>query len=173
VANRRKAVQTGYVLSESIRSGGLGSLVALSRTRIRPDEDQILIYPVVIYHEVNLYRAVEAYKPCSGAAILTRPQGSIGGTKLKILAIIHHNGVHHGYSIWKSLKENFHLYLEEQSRRNVYHHLHDLNELGLITRGSSQTNENAPTTHPYRLTDKGEELEGKFRKYLSLLASLG
>jgi DNA-binding PadR family transcriptional regulator len=100
---------------------------------------------------------------------MPRPRGSIGETKLKILAIIHNNGVHHGYGIWTTLKERLHLYLDEQNRRNVYHHLHDLNELGLIKRGSSQTNENSPTTHPYRLTDKGKELEGKFRKYLNLL----
>ena len=154
---------------ESIRSSGLRSLAELSRTGIRPDEAQILIHPVVIYHGVSLYRAVVTYKPCSGAATLTRPHGSIGETKLKILAIIHHNGVDHGYGIWKNLKEHFHLYLDEQSRRNVYHHLHDLNDLSLVERDSNQTRENASTTHPYRLTDRGKELEGKFRKYLDLL----
>ena len=146
-------------------------MVELLRTRIRSDEAQILIYPEVIYHGVDLYMTVVAYKPCSGADVLTRPPGSIGETKLKILAIIHHNGVHHGYGIWTILKENFHLYLDEQSRRNVYHHLHDLNDLGLVESDSKQTNENSSTTHPYRLTNEGKKLEGKFRKYLNILAS--
>jgi DNA-binding PadR family transcriptional regulator len=113
--------------------------------------------------------AMAAYKPCLGADVVTQPQGRIGETKLKILAIIHHNGVHHGYGIWTTLKEKFQVYLNEQSRRNVYHHLHDLNDLGLIKKGSSQTNENSPMNHPYRLTDKGKELEDKFRKYLNPL----
>jgi DNA-binding PadR family transcriptional regulator len=110
-----------------------------------------------------------AYKPCSGADVLPRPHGSIGATKLKILAIIHHNGVHHGYGIWTILQEHFHLYLDEQSRRNVYHHLHDLNDLGFVKRDPDQTHENASTTHPYQLTDEGKKLEDKFRKYLDIL----
>jgi DNA-binding PadR family transcriptional regulator len=100
---------------------------------------------------------------------LPRPRGSIGETKLKILAIIHYNGTYHGYGIWTAMKERFHLYLDPQNRRNVYHHLHDLNEFGLIKRSSSQVNENSPTTHPYMLTDKGKTLAGKFRKYLNFL----
>ena len=67
------------------------------------------------------------------------------------------------------MKEKFHVYLDEQSRRNVYHHLQDLHDLGLVKRGTSQTSENSPTTYPHRLTDKGKELESKFRKYLNLL----
>jgi DNA-binding PadR family transcriptional regulator len=89
--------------------------------------------------------------------------------KNNLFRSIHHNGVHHGYGIWTILKERFHLYLDPQSRRNVYHHLHDLHELGLIPRGSSRTNANSPTTHPYTLTDNGKTCEGRFGKYLKLL----
>ena len=113
--------------------------------------------------------AVVPYKPCLGVNVLTQLQGSIGETKLKILAIIRYNGAHHGYGIWTTLKERFHHYLDEQDRRNVYHHLHDLNDLGLITRGLGQTNGNSSTIHPYRLTDKGRKLEGRFRRYLDVL----
>lgn len=144
-------------------------MAGLSRTHIGPEKAQILINQEVIYLEVALNTTVVAYKPCSGADFLTRPQGSIGETKLKILAIIHHNGASHGYSVWTTLKEKFHVYLDEQSRRNVYHHLQDLHDLGLVKRGTSQTSENSPTTYPHRLTDKGKELESKFRKYLNLL----
>jgi hypothetical protein len=42
----------------------------------------------------------------------------MGETKLKLLAI--------------TLGERFHCYLDLQSRRNVYHCLHDLTRLGLV-----------------------------------------
>lgn len=99
---------------------------------------------------------------------MPRPHGSIGETKIKILAIILHNGASHGYSIWTTLKERFHCYLDDQSLRNVYHHLHDLKKLGLVER-TFQTNKNPPKNHPYKLTDKGKTLEEKFRKYLEIL----
>lgn len=100
---------------------------------------------------------------------MPRPHGSVGEMKLKILAIIQHNGVSHGYGIWTILKERFHCYLNDMSLRNVYHHLHDLKKLGLVERSLSQTNRNAPKNHPYRLTDRGKILEEKFRKYRNIL----
>ena len=100
---------------------------------------------------------------------MPRPHGSIGETKLKILAIIHHDGSSHGYGIWTTLRERFHCYLDLQSRRNVYHHLYDLKRLGLVERNLSQTNKNAPKNHPYKLTDKGQALEERFRRYLDIL----
>jgi len=100
---------------------------------------------------------------------LPRPRGSIGETKLKILAIIHRNGTSHGYSIWTTLKDSFHCYLDDLSLRNVYHHLHDLKRLGLVERSLTQTNQNSPKNHRYKLTERGKELEAKLRKYLDLL----
>ena len=100
---------------------------------------------------------------------MPRPHGSIGETKLKILAIIHNNGISHGYGIWTTLKMKYHYYLDDHCLRNVYHHLHDLKKLGLIERSLSHTNKNAPKNHPYLLTDRGEMLEEKFRKYLNIL----
>ncbi len=101
--------------------------------------------------------------------VVPRPHGSIGETKLKILAILHRDGAAHGYGIWATLKETFHIYLEEQSRRNVYHHLHDLTRLGLIEPHNGPPNAHAPNNHPYRLTVKGRALETRFRRYLTLL----
>ena len=100
---------------------------------------------------------------------MPRPHRSTGETKLKILAIIHHNGAFHGYNIWTTLKKRFHCYLEDPSLRNVYHHLHDLERLGLVERSLSETNKNAPKNHSYKLTDKGKMLEEKFRKYIDIL----
>lgn len=100
---------------------------------------------------------------------MPRPHGSIGETKLKILAILHRDGASHGYGVWATLKETFHIYLEEQSRRNVYHHLADLTRLGLVERHGSPLNTNAPNNLPYRLTAKGRTLETRFRRYLALL----
>ena len=100
---------------------------------------------------------------------MPRPHGSIGETKLKILAIICNNGASHGYGIWATLKNSYNCYLDDLNLRNVYHHLHDLKKLGLVERSLSQPNKNSPKKHPYRLTDKGKTLEEKFRKYLDLL----
>ena len=159
----------GVNLAVSIRINALRSSTGLLRTSIRSDEVQILIQLEVIYHRVNLYMSRVAYKHCSGADVLTRPQGSIGETKLKILAIIHNNAAHHGYGIWMTLKKRFYLYLDEQSRRNVYHHLCDLNDLGLVERASKHMNEDSSIIHSYILTNKGIKLESKFRKYMTLL----
>ena len=93
----------------------------------------------------------------------------IGETKLKILAIIHHNNIYHGYGIWTQLKDKFHCYLDGKSLRNVYHHLHDLKKLGLIKNNSSQNNINAPQNLQYELTDEGRSLKDKFNLYLKFL----
>ena len=93
----------------------------------------------------------------------------MGETKLKILAIIHHNNTSHGYGIWTSLKEKFHCYFDDKSLRNVYHHLHDLKKLGLIKNNSSQNNLNAPQNLQYELTDEGRLLKDKFNLYLKFL----
>lgn len=100
---------------------------------------------------------------------MTRPQRTIGETKLKILAIIHDNGASHGYNIWMLLKARYHCYLDDACLRNVYHHLRDLKQRGLVERTLSQTNTSAPANHPYILTDRGILFEEKFKKYLNIL----
>lgn len=100
---------------------------------------------------------------------MPRPQRSIGETKLKILAIIHEKGPSHGYSIWMTLKERYHCYLDDACLRNIYHHLRDLKTNGLVERTLSQTSKHAPVNYPYILTDRGILFEEKFRKYLNIL----
>jgi len=140
----------------------------LLRTGIRPDEPQILIKVRVIYPEVTLNIVTVTYK-LWGAKALPRPHGCIGETKLKILAIIYHDGASHGYGVWMTLKESFHCYLDDPSLRNVYHHLHDLEKLDLVERSLSETGKNAPKNHGYKLTDKGKMLGEKFKKYMDVL----
>lgn len=102
-----------------------------------------------------------------------RPVGTIGETKLKILAIMYHNELQgvtsYGYNIWTSLKKDFHCYLNNGDLRNVYRHLKDLNKLGLVDRGTEQLAKGAPKRQPYSLTDKGRQLKQKFNRYLQIL----
>jgi len=64
---------------------------------------------------------------------LPKPKGTLGGTKMKIMAIICHNcekgSDSYGYTIWQSLKDVFHIYLNDCDVRNVYHHLKELCEI--------------------------------------------
>ncbi len=104
---------------------------------------------------------------------MPRPLGTIGETKLKILAIIYYNEAKgtnsYGYNIWKTLKETFHLYLDEGYSRNVYRHLKDLNELGLVKNDANQTVQNAPKRQLYTLTNEGKKLRNKFDRYFQIL----
>jgi len=104
---------------------------------------------------------------------MPRPLGAIGETKLKILAIIHWNELQgitsYGYNIWKILKKKFHCYLDEAYLRNVYRHLKDLNEVGLIKKETKRSAKGAPQRQLYSLTDKGRQLKQKFNKYLQIL----
>lgn len=104
---------------------------------------------------------------------MPRSVGTIGETKLKILAIIYQNELHgttsYGYNIWTTLKKKFHYYLDDRNIRNVYRHLKDLNEVGLIEKGVNQPAENAPERRLYSLTDNGRQLKQKFSKYLEIL----
>jgi DNA-binding PadR family transcriptional regulator len=105
---------------------------------------------------------------------LPRPVGTIGETKLKILAIIYNNELHgtitYGYDIWKVLMEVFHSYFDQCHLRNVYHHLKDLERLGLIRRSPVQTVKDAPKRQPYHLTDKGVEMKDNFSRYLEIMS---
>jgi len=104
---------------------------------------------------------------------MPRPSGAIGETKLKILAIIYWNELQgitsYGYNIWKILKKKFHCYLDDRYLRNVYSHLKDLNEVGLVKKGEKQPMKDAPKRQLYSLTDKGRQLKQKFNRYLQIL----
>lgn len=103
---------------------------------------------------------------------MPKPKGTTGATKMKIMAIIRHNcesgGMSYGYSIWQSLKDKFHIYLNDCDVRNVYHHLKELCDLELLERNE------ALETDPdqrclYELTEKGRELEGRYAVYLEII----
>lgn len=107
---------------------------------------------------------------------MPRPTGTIGETKLKILAIIFHNELQgtasYGYNIWGSLKHKFYVYMDDGDLRNVYRHLKELANLGLIERGMHQPVKGAPKRWPYSLTNKGRELKPKFDRYLKILSPI-
>ena len=102
-----------------------------------------------------------------------RPHGTLGETKLKILSIIHHNNLlkkpAYGYQIWTTLRDQFHCYLDFQNVSNVYRHLKDLHEVGLIRKSREQSNLDSPKTQPYTLTEKGRRMKPKFTQYLQIL----
>ena len=82
---------------------------------------------------------------------MPKPQGSIGETKFKILAIIYRNDVDgndsYGYSIWNSMKKRLYCYLDNANLRNVYRHLKDLEEAGLIEKSKKQTGGHSPNVN--------------------------
>jgi len=104
---------------------------------------------------------------------MPRPHGSIGETKFKILAIIYRNDVNgnnsYGYNIWTLMKTQFYCYLEDINLRNVYRHLKDLEEAGLIEKRIKQSVKNAPKRQLYSLTECGRQLKARFNKYLQIL----
>jgi DNA-binding PadR family transcriptional regulator len=108
---------------------------------------------------------------------VARSVGTIGETKLKILAVIHRNElegkISYGYNIWTTLKNEFYCYLDRKNLRNVYRHLKDLNKFGLVERGESQSVEKAPRRQLYYLTKDGKQLKQKFNKYLEILETSG
>jgi DNA-binding PadR family transcriptional regulator len=104
---------------------------------------------------------------------MPKPQGSIGETKFKILAIIYRNDIDgngsYGYSIWSIMKKQFYCYLDDTYLRNVYRHLKDLEEVGLIEKSTKQTGGNSPERQLYLLTESGRQLKKRFNKYLQIL----
>ena len=102
-----------------------------------------------------------------------KPKGTIGETKLKILAILSHNDTFgypsYGYQIWKILNERYYCCLSEGGLRNVYHHLRDLHRQQLITSYSRQPVEGTPERRLYRLTEKGGTLKKHFERYRKAL----
>jgi len=104
---------------------------------------------------------------------MPKPQGSIGETKFKILAIIYRNNVDgngsYGYNIWTIMKKRFYCYLDDGNLRNVYRHLKDLEEAGLIEKSKKQTGGNSPERQLYLLTESGRKRKNRFNKYLQIL----
>ena len=104
---------------------------------------------------------------------MPKPQGTIGETKFKILSIVYRNDVDgngsYGYGIWAIMKKRFYCYLDDANLRNVYRHLKDLEEAGLIEKSTTQTRENSPERQLYLLTESGRQLKARFNKYLQKL----
>jgi len=103
---------------------------------------------------------------------LPKPKGTIGGTKMKIMALICYNSdcgmESYGYNIWQSLKSNFHIYLNNNDIRNVYHHLRGLCDLDLLSRVGTSLVE-ADNRCYYNLTEKGLNLKHKYQLYLNIV----
>ncbi|RLI20730.1 hypothetical protein DRO54_05545 [Candidatus Bathyarchaeota archaeon] len=105
---------------------------------------------------------------------MPRKQGSIGQTKLMILAIIYHLEKHkegpYGYAIWQILKKVFKSYLKPTDVRNIYHHLEDLVRMKYIEKKEIQTVKGVPDRQIYVLTEKGREItETKCEAHLEAL----
>jgi DNA-binding PadR family transcriptional regulator len=103
---------------------------------------------------------------------MPKPTGTIGTTKMKIMAVISHNLEHnhqsYGYNIWQSLKNNFYVYLKESDVRNVYHHLKDLCNLDLLERIETKHPE-TNITCTYQLTDKATHIKNRYIPYLNII----
>jgi len=103
---------------------------------------------------------------------LPKPRGTIGSTKMKIMAVICYNaecGLRPcGYGIWRALKTQFHIYINDGDVRNVYHHLKELRSLELLAReegpGSGSTKRCT-----YSLTEKGRDLRHRYAPYLEIV----
>ena len=104
---------------------------------------------------------------------MPKPAGCVGQTKLKLLAVLHYHEVKgidsYGYNLWMTLKERFHLYLDDTDSRNVYHHLQDLTELGLVQNKEIQEGDKAPNRRIITLTPRGHTFEERYDKYLEIL----
>jgi DNA-binding PadR family transcriptional regulator len=103
---------------------------------------------------------------------LPKPKGTTGATKMKIMAIVCHycdcGKESYGYVIWQSLKDYFHMYINDCDVRNVYHHLKELCELELLERIES-LNSDASKRCLYQLTEKGRDMRIKYAPYLEIL----
>jgi DNA-binding PadR family transcriptional regulator len=103
---------------------------------------------------------------------MVKPKGTIGATKMKIMAIVCYNCDHgeesYGYNIWQSLKNHFYIYLRDSDVRNVYHHLKELNKFGYLERMSSV--EDDPNKRClYTITEEGRNLESYYSPYLEIV----
>lgn len=103
---------------------------------------------------------------------LPKPKGTMGATKMKIMAIICYKCEHgreaYGYNIWQNLKELFYIYLNDCDVRNVYHHLKELCDLGLVARVGGEEDD-ADNRCLYRLTKRGEGIRKRYTPYLEIV----
>jgi DNA-binding PadR family transcriptional regulator len=87
---------------------------------------------------------------------------------MKILAIIYQsNSAGHesyGYDIWKIMKDQFHIYLNDNDIGNVYHHLNDLCALNYVTRADADAR-----CCYYKITDEGLAIKAKYDQYLDIM----
>ncbi len=99
---------------------------------------------------------------------MPKPRGTCGATKMKILAIISSNAENgqesYGYDIWKTMKDQFHLYLDDGDIGNVYHHLTDLCSLNFVERGDEVDGRCF-----YRITDEGISLKARYEPYMEIM----
>jgi len=102
---------------------------------------------------------------------MPKPQGSCGATKMKILAIICNNGEDglesYGYDIWRTMKESFHIYLDDKDIGNVYHHLNDLCALNYVSRDDTVPDGRCF----YNVTEEGRAVMTKYSQYIEILRS--
>jgi len=110
---------------------------------------------------------------------MPRKQGSIGKTKLMMLAIIYYlekrrGEKPYGYAIWQILKKVFKSYLKPMDVRNIYRHLRDLTNMKYIKKVEVETVKGAPDRQLYALTDKGKKFtEDECKNHLELLEKSG
>lgn len=87
---------------------------------------------------------------------------------MKILAIISNNSENgqesYGYDIWKTMKDQFHIYLGDNDIGNVYHHLNDLCSLKYVSR-----DDEVDGRCFYNLTDEGLALKNRYEKYIEIM----
>ena len=105
---------------------------------------------------------------------MPRKKGSIGKTKLMMLAIIYHLEKQkqrpYGYVIWQILKRVFKSYLKPTDIRNIYHHLQDLTKMEYLEKKEIETVKGFPDRQIYILTEKGRKItETKCREHLKVL----
>jgi DNA-binding PadR family transcriptional regulator len=101
---------------------------------------------------------------------MPKPRGTTGATKMKILAVMCHNHEcdldSYGYNIWQDLKEYFHIYMNDNDIRNIYHHLNDLKTLGYIDKCEYESDD--PRCF-YRITSQGLEIKNRYGIYMDIL----
>ena len=104
---------------------------------------------------------------------LPKPQGTCGATKMKILAIISNNSAtgqeSYGYDIWKTMKDQFHIYLDDGDIGNVYHHLNDLCALNYLTRDDNIVEGRCF----YKITEEGYILKSRYEQYIDIMKKEG
>ena len=100
---------------------------------------------------------------------MPKPAGTLGSTKMKILALVCENNdcgkESYGYEIWKELKEHFYIFLSDNDIGNVYNHLNDLCKSNHLLR----ENESPDGRCYYKMTDEGLALREKYSQYIGII----